>query len=138
MNDLAFVRDERVDIVAPKERAKTSLPVTIRWTAKRLPAGSFGVIVDQAPPRPGKTLAQLFSGSDFCKGPGGKELCASDAFLNERGAYVTKKTSLRLARLPEKSDDGRREFHEVTIILLDVQGRRVGESGWTVQFELKK
>lgn len=138
MNDLSFVQDERVDIVAPKERAKTSLPVTVRWTAKHLPAGSFGVIVDQAPPRPGKTLAHLFSGSDFCKGPGGQELCESATFLNERGAYATKKTSLTISRLPEKSDDGRREFHEVTIVLLDTRGRRIGESGWTVQFELKK
>jgi hypothetical protein len=142
VNDLSFVQDDRVDIVAPKERAEVALPVQIRWTVEDFAVGpgqgSFGVLVDREPPRPGKTLLSLFSNSEECRGQGGAQNCSGPDFLATRGAFQTTETAVTIDRLPDTGDDGRREFHEVTVVLLDEDGRRVGESGWTVQFEVKE
>lgn len=142
MNDLAFVQDDRVDIVAPKDRAEVSLPVQIRWSVDGFPVGpgegSFGVLVDQEPPRPGKTLRSLFANSEQCQGQGGAEACEADGFLEARGVFETTRLSITIEQLPDTADVGRREFHEATVVLLDENGRRIGESGWTVQFELKQ
>lgn len=136
MHDLSFVQDARIDIVAPTDRQQVRLPVRVDWTARDFD-GTFGVLVDREPPRPGKTLASIFNSADICKGVDGAAECAKASFLEERGVFETDDTSIRITRLPEKTDGDRREFHDVTIVLLDANGRRIGESGWTVQFELK-
>jgi hypothetical protein len=135
---LSFVQDDRVDIVRPDDRAKVDLPVRIDWTVKDF-TGSFGVLVDQAPPRAGKTLAWLFRGSDTCRGVEGKRLCATDEFLSQRNAFHTTDTEFTIEQVPQLTgNDRRREFHEVTVILLDEDGKRVGEGAWSVQFEVEK
>jgi hypothetical protein len=37
-----------------------------------------------------------------------------------------------------EGNDRKRQFHDVTVILLDGTGRRVGESAWSVQIEVPK
>jgi hypothetical protein len=133
---LSFVQDKRVDITAPRERSKVTLPVDVTWTAKHY-TGSYGVLVDQAPPRSGKTLPWLFRGSDSCRGETGKALCESRAFLGERNVFETTKTRFTVERVIRfTGTDRRRQFHEVTVVLLDAAGRRVGEGAWSVQFEV--
>lgn len=142
ISGLSFVQDERVDIVRPKDRAEVQVPITIAWTVKDFAvgpgAGSFGVFVDRAPTRSGKTLAWLFRGEDTCKGDDGEKLCATPDFLSQRNVFQTTDTEFTLQLVPKLTgDDRRRQFHEATIILLDEQGRRVGEGAWSIQFEVK-
>lgn len=143
IHGLSFVSDERVDIISPNDRSKVDVPVTVRWTAKRFATGTgggaFGILVDRTPQRSGKTLAWLFKGDDTCKGTTGTALCASPAFLAERGVYTTTDTVFTIERVARLSgNQRRRQFHEATIVLLDSAGRRIGEGAWSVQFELEK
>jgi hypothetical protein len=141
VHGLSFVQDERVDMVRPDDRAQVRLPVTVAWTVKDFTVGdgggSFGVLVDRAPPRSGKPLEWLFRGDAACKGTG-RALCATPEFLADRSVFRTTKRSVTLTQIAKLiGNDRRRQFHEVTVVLLDEQGRRVGEGAWSVQFELK-
>ena len=141
VNGLAFVEDTRVDIVRPEDRSEVALPVTIDWTVEDFDVGrgrgAFGVLIDRAPPRPGRTLAWLFRGDVACKGANA-QLCSSRRFLEERAIYTTTETSLRVPQVRRLAgNDAGRVLHEATVILLDRQGRRIGESAWTVQFEVE-
>jgi hypothetical protein len=135
---LAFVQDDRVDIVRPNDRDKVKLPVRIEWTAKDF-SGGFGVLLDQAPPRPGKSLAWLFRGSDSCRGKEGTRLCATPEYLAQRNVFETATPRYTIEHVPRLTgNDRRRQFHEITVVLLDAHGRRVGEGAWSVQFEVEK
>lgn len=142
VSGLSFVKDNRVDIVRPEDRADVRLPVTVDWTVEDFAVGpgkgSFGVFVDRAPQKSGERLSWVFRGDDACKGSEGRSFCSSDDFLNERFVFETTDTAITLDRIPDRTgDDRRREFHEVTVILMDEDGRRVGEGAWAVQFAIE-
>ena len=142
ISGLSFVQDDRVDILGPKDRAEVTLPVRIAWEVKDFDvgagAGSFGVFVDRAPQRPGKTLSWIFRGDDSCKGAAGRAICDDPDFLRQRNVFQTTDTHLTVDLVPKLTgQERRRQFHEATIVLLDEEGRRVGEGAWSVQFELK-
>ena len=138
---LSFVQDERVDIVGPKDRSEVRLPVTVDWTVEDFAvgrgAGSFGVFVDRAPQPSGKTLAWLFRGDPGCKGTGAT-LCRTPAFLAQRSVHRTTRTAFTVDQVARLSgSQAGRELHEVTVVLLDAEGKRVGEGAWSVQFEVE-
>jgi len=142
VHGLSFVQDERIDIVGPRDRAVVKLPVDIRWTVKDFSAGpgagSFGVFIDRAPQRPGKSLAWIFRGDESCKGPTGKAACAQPEFLAQRNVFQTSDTHFTVELVSKLTgSDRRRQFHEATIVLLDEDGLRVGEGAWSVHFEVK-
>ena len=143
---LNFVRDDRLSITAPEARSEVRLPMTVRWTVRDFSitgptreatadAGYFGVFVDRAPPGPGKTLASLADNDPACKESAG---CPDEAYLAGQNAYSTTDTTFELARLPELTRDRTREAHEVTIVLLDGLGRRIGESAFRVEFQVRR
>ena len=139
---LSFVTDDRVDIVTPKDRSEVALPFTVDWTARDVSigpgVGQFGVFIDQAPPPPGKTAAWLFRGSAACKGDRGKALCATPEFLANQQVFQTTDTEFTVSSIRKLTgSDKRREFHEVTVVLLDPAGERVQESAWSVQVDVK-
>lgn len=116
---LAFRQDERVTIVEPDDRSRVTLPLTVSWEVRDFAfgpgEGAFGVLLDEAPPRPGETLDSI------------------SGHLTGRAAFTTMDTFLRIERVaPLGPDDG--SFHEITVVLLDESGRRVGEGAWTVEF----
>ena len=137
---LNFVQDDRVRIVAPRDNAEVRVPFTVEWTVEDFDvtgpdAGSFGVFVDRAPPGPGKTLASLASGDAVCRATKG---CPDEAYLASHRAYTTTETSFRIEQLPELTRDRARESHEVTVVLLDGTGRRIGESAFRVEFHVRR
>ena len=138
---LEFIEDTRVDIVQPKDRAKVRLPVTVRWTAEDFAVGpgqgSFAVLVDRAPPPSGKTLSWLFRRDVGCRGAGA-ERCASSQFLEDRSIFTTTERSVTIAQVPRLAgSQAGRQMHEATVVLLDHAGRRIGESAWSVLFEVE-
>jgi hypothetical protein len=111
---LAFVDDERVDLVAPADRADVALPLTVRWTARDLPAGaSFAVAVDSPLPRPGRTPDE------------------------DAQVVRTSETSVVLDHLGASSRPGGRGLHQITVFLVDGHGERIGESAWRVDVHLE-
>jgi len=132
--NLNFVQDERVTILAPKDRALVELPVTVRWKAEDFD-GTFAVFVDRAPVPPGRPLEWLARDDELCSTTPG---CPSTEWFNSRNVYPTAATELTIADVPALSRDESRAFHELTIVLLDRDGERVGESAFTVEFELDR
>jgi hypothetical protein len=132
---LSLVKDERVTIVAPKDRVKVRLPVTVEWTVTKY-GGPFGVFVDLAPQPPGKPLSWIAHDDRSCRAVSG---CPDTAYLADRGVFTTRNTRFVVSQVRNFSAgerQRRREFHEVTIVLLDAGGRRLGESAFSVEFQV--
>jgi hypothetical protein len=136
VDGLSFVRDESVEIVAPQDRSKVRLPFDVRWTADEVGNGSFGVFVDRAPQPPDETLAWFARDDEQCRANPG---CPDDAYFTSRNIYRTSGNQVTVDRLLEtRAEDEQRyrDLHEVVVVLLDERGRRIGESAFSVEFEL--
>lgn len=139
---LAFVQDRRLDITQPKGNKKVSLPLTVRWTVHDFrvtgpdgntapDAGYFGIFLDRTPVPPGKALTWIARDDRTCaRTPG----CPDAKYLNDRHVYFTTNTEITFTLLPDLGAVGGHEAHEVTVVLLDGQGRRIGESAWYSTF----
>ena len=147
-NGLAFKTDERLTITFPRDRAEVTLPVTARWTvhnfevtgptpAAKPNAGYFAVFVDRAPQPPGERFAWFAKDDRRCLPVDG---CPDEKYFTDRGVFATSGTSFTVESLPSTVPTGstRREFHDLTVVLLDGSGRRIGESSWFAQFQLKR
>ena len=145
---LAFRLDKRVTIDAPEARSTVTLPVTVRWSVKDFQVvdpgsaaetndhtGYFGVFVDQTPQPPGKTLAWVARKDRSCRKSDG---CPDAQYLAARNIYSTSQMQITFDQLPRPSDKNQKERHNVTIVLLDAQGRRIGESAFYVEFIVKR
>ena len=139
---LAFVQDKRLEIVQPEPRSTVELPVTIRWRVEgfritgpdgrvKPDAGYFGVFVDTTPIPPGETVAWVARDDRSCTSRPG---CPDETYLADHRTYETEGTTFTLEQLPFLDAYAGREQHEVTIVLLDGTGRRIGESAWFVTF----
>ena len=143
---LAFRVDTRLHITSPKDRAEVTLPLRLSWTIRDFAVrsssngddgGSFAIFVDRSPIPPGKTLAWLARKDSACTVKPG---CPDAAYLAPLGIYETTETSLELRSLPldGSTSPGRRDRHHATIILLDHDGKRIGEIAYDVTFDLKQ
>lgn len=149
VSGLSFVQDDRVEIVTPEDRSQVRLPVTVSWTVRNFEvtgptgsadpdAGYFGVFLDVAPQPPGEPLEWFAEDDRQCEVTPG---CPDEAYFAARGIFATSETSITIERIPEivRPDERRfREFHEVVVVLLDGRGQRIGESAFTVDFELER
>ena len=134
---IAFREDDRLSFVSPGDRDEVTLPVTITWEVEDFDVpedGSFAVFVDRAPQPPGKTLEWLARNDETCRSDDG---CPGEEWFAQRDVFPTTDTQHTIDRLPARSDD-RREMHEITVVLLDADGRRVGETGWTLELQVER
>ena len=134
---VAFRQDDRLSFVSPGDRDEVTLPVTVEWEVEdfEVPGdGYFAVFVDRAPQPPGRTLDWLARNDDACAQI---EDCPGAAWFNERDIFPTTETELTIDQLPDRTVDGR-ERHEVTVVLVDRDGRRIGETGWTLELEVRR
>lgn len=140
------MQDERLSIVRPADRAKVELPLTLSWeiddfritgpTGKaEKDAGYFAVFVDRAPQAPGRTVESVAGKDPICAVATD---CPSAEDLRQLGVYTTDATSLTIEEIRDLSRDDRRDFHEVTIVLLNGEGERIGESAFRVEFEIDR
>jgi hypothetical protein len=139
---LALVQDKRVEVVAPVARATVKVPVTIRWRVEGFritgrdgvaaeDAGYFGVFVDTTPVPPGKALSWVAHDDRRCRSTPG---CPDATYLADHRTYAATTTSFTLPVLPDLNTYSGHELHEVTVVLLDGTGHRIGESAWYVDF----
>jgi hypothetical protein len=148
INGLSFRIDDRLQILRPADREAVSLPLTIEWDISDFevtgPDGSddphrgyFGVFVDRAPQPPNETVEWFAKDDESCRPADG---CPDEQYLADRGVHTTTDTEFVIETLPPPPTDqaDRRELHEVTIVLLDGSGRRIGESAFTAEFEVQR
>lgn len=145
---IALRQDQRVKLVSPDFREQVTLPVTIDWTVEDFEvtgpggqpsddSGYFGVFIDTDPQPPGEGL-EYFSRDDVeCRN---SKRCLTRDYLAQRGVYTTSDTEITIEQIAPAPgvnvERGERDLHEVTIVLLDAQGRRIGEGSWSTTFEL--
>ncbi|HVT65010.1 MAG TPA: hypothetical protein VHD81_07645 [Mycobacteriales bacterium] len=149
LSQLQFHADHDVKFVAPEARAKLSVPVTLRWEvdgfrvagpdsgeAPSKDAGYFALFVDRAPIKPGQTLAAVGGDDPACADAAH---CLTKSYLADRQVYWTTDLSYTLRQVPSLSDNRDNwQLHEVTIVLLDTAGRRIGEHAYFRDFQLKR
>lgn len=135
---LSFQQDQRVRLLEPPARADVTLPLTIRWSVDDFEsgpgAGSFGIVIDRTPPPPGRDLGWVFRDDDNCGATG----CPDVAYRATQGVYQTDATEVVVTSLLPRTDRGDADEHEVTVILLDEQGKRIGEGSWTRRFDVTR
>jgi len=96
-------------------------------------AGWFAVFVDRAPIKSGHTLADVVGDPGCLTDP----TCPDAKTLANFGVYVTHRTSVTVPLIPRLSTHERVQLHEVTVVLIDTDGRRIGEAAWYRQFKME-
>lgn len=140
MHNLAFVKDDRLQIVSPREFASVGQPITVVWAMRSFTvtgpdgrdspdAGYFAVFVDSNPPPADKTLAYLAKGDKSCLASQG---CPDANYFSSRRIYTTQSTRFTIPSLPPPPLGSRTgdQVHTVTVVPLDGAGRRIGESAF--------
>lgn len=133
---IAFRRDDRLSIVQPDDRVAVALPFQVTWSAHDLPDGTrFAVLIDRAPPPAGEGLDWLARHDPGCtRDPA----CPDRNYLGGLHVHVTDATALTVGSVPRSQRPDERELHHVTVILLDREGNRVGETAETVTLEVRR
>jgi hypothetical protein len=113
---LVFVDDGTLQIDAPRAEQRLAQPVTLRWhlkTGHPVPA-QYGVLIDLNPPKPGGVV---------------------DPEQREH-LVLTTDTSIVLPTLNPRGtgNDVEVRTHEVTVVLMDADGRRIDERADYVRF----
>jgi hypothetical protein len=135
LNGLAFAQDERVHIQSPASEATVDLPFDVRWTAEHFD-GKFLVLFDRSPMRPGQTLLSLVPHNDPCRS---RPRCPDAQWLADHSLFLTADTHVHVDDLAEERTNKRaKDRHQLTIVLLDRQGRRVGESAFIREFTVAR
>lgn len=113
-------------------------PVRVTWESRLLPqsASGYAVFVDKAPIHPRQSLRAVAKGDESCLHTRG---CPDAAYLRAHDVFLTTATTVTIpyfATLPGAERHDRRPIHEVTVVLVDRSGYRVGEYAYSVQFRL--
>lgn len=121
VSGLQFRDDQAFTLLSPKGNGTLHLPVTLRWHLSPSVAqpAQFAVYVERDVPRPGESLPKP---------------------EDRTGVYLTTGTTLTLTTLPLKTGDTAeaRETYEVTVILVDAQGRRPDERALVKSIRVKR
>lgn len=117
-----FRNDHRISIDTPGSFATVHQPMVVRWTASGFQAprdGSFAVYFDLAPPPPGQTVGDVPP-------------------LQRRLVRVVNATQVEApAFTHDSSTTGPlQDHHEITVVLLDRDGRRISETAGYVEFDV--
>lgn len=143
---LSFRQDHRLAFTTPQAYALVQQPVALSWTMEdfrvveprsdtpRDSAGYFAVFVDRAPVKPGRSLDDVADDDESCKR---EPKCPDAQYLADHGVYTTTATSIEL-QVPALESTETVQLHEVTVVLLDSAGNRIGEAAWHVPFKLEK
>jgi hypothetical protein len=142
IHGLSFVQDKRLSINSPASLSTVSVPFTLTWTMKDFSTGPntiqggndyFAVFVDRQPMPPGAGLRSV--ADNACKATPG---CPDRTWLQQHYIFLTSGTSLTIGSLPQllpaSSQAGTKEDHQIDIVLMNGQNRRIGESVWDVEF----
>ena len=137
---ITIKNDRRLHMVSPGDEDKVSIPVTVKWRVDSFPIANgnhFGVFVDRAPLGARKLLRWRICSEQEKQPiqPGeNRSLCKDDrktVFLTDKPEYTFNCFEPKI-NAPSRT----RYQHEVTIILLDGNDQRVGETATSVKFDV--
>ncbi|MBW3664260.1 MAG: hypothetical protein KY469_14260 [Actinobacteria bacterium] len=133
---LAFRDDHVLSITRPGDRAAVAVPFEVNWSVRDLPDGTrFAVLVDRTPPPAGEGLEWFARDDPGCtRDPE----CPDLGYLEGLHVHVTEDSSFTVTSVPRPERPDERELHDVTVILLDRDGRRIGETDDTVTVEVRR
>lgn len=119
-----FRESDRVVVTSPKAYSTIGEPVTITWSAQDFHApadGRFAVFVDRDPLSPGDNIDQYPP-------------------QNRAGIYVVDATVMKLGVLGSLTgvDPAEANHHDVTVVLLDPAGNRIGEYAGFTEFTVER
>lgn len=135
VNGLSFVEDERVHDLRPRSGETVQLPFELTWSVRDFD-GRFGVFVDRAPMKPGRGLDSLVPEDDPCRSD---PACPDAKWFADRGVFVVDQPRLPFEVLPDRRKNHRsKDRHEVVIVLLDREGRRVGEATFVTELIVER
>jgi hypothetical protein len=139
-HDLVFRSDDRLEIVQPRQSVNSDV-VTVKWVVhEAIPkAAGYLVLVDRSPQPAGEGLDQFVKNDPDCK-KGDRASCLTREYLRRKQVYVTTGTEVTLDRLRDNSTGSKstKHQHEVIVIPIDAQARRLGEAAWSEQFVVTK
>jgi hypothetical protein len=132
-----------VSITSPRQDSVIELPVAARWRAAHLETAEpgqvspgqvyFAVFVDRPPLGPGQSLLSLVERECAAAGHG----CANRAYFEQRNVYVTGGSSLDISNVPLIATHRKgARLHTLTVVLMNHDNRRVGESQWQRSFRV--
>ncbi len=141
LDALAFRVDDRVEFVSPENRSTVTLPFDVRWTVEDFDvvgpdgsesddAGFFAVLLDVSPMPPGEGLAYFARDDESCRAADG---CPDATYLADRRIHTTQATSFTIDALADTRPTDRpsaKDDHEITVLLLNGKGERIGESAF--------
>ena len=118
-----FRQSDRIVVTSPQTYSTIGEPVTITWSTQDFSApadGSFAVFVDRDPLGPGENIDQYSA-------------------QQRTGIYVVDATVLKLGVLGTLTgvDPAEANHHDVTIVLLDRAGNRIGEYAGFTEFTIE-
>ena len=139
---ISFQADRRLSIESPEPEEKVGLPLTVRWSADDVDTSDgthFALFVDRPPPPPDREIRLQVCTEREKLPPQLGEL---------RGPCEDDRTEIRFADEPSYRFDcfeprfsapkRRRHVHTVTVVLVDADGRRLGQAADTVKFEVEQ
>ena len=128
----AFRQGTELRFMIPRNGGTVQLPSTVRWTGHLPSGGSYGVYIDETPQPPGKTIWYLVENGVGCTS---QQMCATRQNLQAHGADYTTAPEYQLTPTDFSSKSG---LHQVTVVVLDSQLRRVNENSYTVTVRIKR
>lgn len=137
---ITFSADRRLEITSPSAEESVDLPVQVRWDVEdfQLTDGNhFGLFVDRVPigPRRSVRLRVCTEGEKLPPQIGSfRKVCEDD----RETVFFTDERSFRFRCFDPQFDRPKRtrDLHSVSVVLLDRNGRRVGEAVDTVKFRV--
>lgn len=137
---ITFAADRRLEITSPGPEESVDLPVRVTWDVEDfdLSGGNqFGLFVDRVPigPRRDVRLRVCTEGEKLPPQAGSfRKLCKDD----RKSVFLTGETSFRFTCFDPQFDKPKRtrDVHTVSVVLLDRNGRRVGEAVDTIKFRV--
>jgi hypothetical protein len=135
-----FTADRSLRFVAPVQMSTVIAPVEVSWRTDHLPlhAAQFLVFIDTPPIHPGQNLRAIASGDPSCVPKAG---CPNAAYLAARDVFITTRDRVSVpfvAALSGLEGHDSLAIHQLTVVLVDAHGTRVGEYAYTVQFRVRQ
>ena len=135
LHGLAFRDEQVVRITWPRHRARVHAPFDLRWRRVRAPpAGArYEVLVDRSPQPPGEAPAWLARGDDTCRAALG---CPDSSWYAARGVYFTSSDTMTIPFVASTRAERSSTLHDAIVVVVDRDGRRIGESAALVEFRI--
>ncbi len=135
-DEMEFFSDKSVRIVEPENLSTVTMPLEVRWEVDpSAPESDYAVFVDRYPMSPGETIRDLVDEEPSCRG---NDECLTPDYLSRRfGILLTDDTHVTVDVFPPKAIDDGSDTHYVTLIRVDEEGRRIGETVWYASFRVE-